>query len=150
MISIALVSPSRLYDIRRRVLRDNRPEANVRDPRDEEADALHVAAIHHDAVVGSGSVYPSTWPLPEPMGLTYQLRYLAVDPEFQRRGIGERLMSRVESEITARGAYALWANGRDSALSFYTATGWSIVPASAHLSTETQLPHHVIVKRLSP
>jgi GNAT superfamily N-acetyltransferase len=149
VIEIAIVSPTRLYDIRRRVLRGNRPEAQVRDPRDDESDALHMAAIENDVVVGSGSVYPSTWPLPEPMGLTYQLRYLAVDPERQRLGIGETLMNHLEAELIVRGARALWANGRDSALAFYTATGWTIVPDSAHLSPETQLPHHVIVKRLS-
>jgi len=150
VITISLVAPTRVHDLRRRVLRDNRADASVHDARDDDDGALHVAALRDDVVVGSGSVYPSEWPLLDSVGLTYQLRYLAVDPLEQRQGLGMRMMARLEEEIVARGAAALWANGRDSALDFYVATGWSIVPNSAHLSPETQLPHHVIVKLLTP
>ena len=46
------------------------------------------------------------------------------------------------------GAEQLWANARDTALGFYLETGWEVIPGSEHISAETQLPHHVIVKLL--
>ena len=142
------VASRALHDIRRRVLRDNDPSINVADPRDEAPKVIHLAASMDGRVVGSGSFYPSESPLHDG-SVTYQLRYLAVDESLQRSGVGSALMAKAEEILLRRGVETLWANGRDTALDFYRQTGWIIVPDSAHLSPETNLPHHRIIKRLS-
>lgn len=149
MISIRVVHPEDLHDIRRRVLRAGDPNARVHDDRDHDADAIHFAAFYADNVVGSASVYPSPFPHSEREEVAYQLRYLAVDSSLQRNRIGSNIMQAVEDRLRYLGVRTLWANGRDTALDFYQATGWNVVEGSDHLSPETQLPHHLIVKTLS-
>lgn len=148
MITIREVEAEQLHGVRRRVLRENRRDARVEDDRDHDHDVLHLAAVHNELIVGSASVYPSDSPSPDFVGVTYQLRYLAVDDTLQRMGVGSQLMRAIEDRLCSRGADVLWANGRDSALDFYRSTGWVVMAGSAHLSPETQLPHHVIAKNL--
>ena len=73
---------------------------------------------------------------------------MATDFDVQGRGYAASVMAVAEDHLRGLGARQLWANGRDTALGFYLATGWQVVEGSAHLSPETQLPHHVIFKRL--
>ena len=141
------VRPQRLHDLRRRVLRADHPEVAVADARDEEASALHFAGLLSERVIVSASFYPSVSPRDEHL-VTYQLRYMATDADLQGHGYGATVMRVAEHELLAEGAQQLWANGRDTALGFYRATGWDVLEDSAHLSPETQLPHHVIVKNL--
>lgn len=146
-LAIARTEPEALYDVRRTVLRGGDPEKVVSDDRDHDVNALHVAARIDDQVVGSASFYPSQ----HPDGIaatTYQLRYLAVLPALQREGVGAALMHFAEELLRQRDVRYLWANGRDTALAFYQATGWLLIPGSEHLSPETQLPHTVITKQL--
>ncbi len=141
------VHPHRLHDLRRRILRADNPEAPVADPRDDESTALHFAGLLGDRLVVCASFYPSTSPRGESL-MTYQLRYMATDVDVQGRGYGATVMAFAEAELRAEGAQQLWANGRDTALGFYRATGWDVIEGSEHLSAETRLPHHVIVKDL--
>jgi len=144
---IQRVAPQRLHDLRRRVLRNNDPAISVADPRDDEATAMHYAGLRNDEVVVSASLYPSTSPV-RPELVTYQLRYMATDAAIQGLGFGRQVLQRAEADLRALGVEQLWANGRDTALGFYIALEWELVPGSEHLSPETQLPHTVIVKRL--
>lgn len=136
-----------LHELRRRVLRSNNPDISVADERDEEETSLHVAGFLGDRLVVSASFYPSTSPV-NPNLVTYQLRYMATDFDVQGMGLGAKVIEFAEFELRARGVQQVWANGRDTALGFYRATGWKIVEGSEHLSPETQLPHTVIYKIL--
>ena len=66
----------------------------------------------------------------------------------QGRGYGARVLEVAERALRDAGAEQFWANARDTALGFYLKTGWELIPDSDHISAETQLPHHVIVKLL--
>ncbi|HTT58686.1 MAG TPA: GNAT family N-acetyltransferase [Acidimicrobiales bacterium] len=141
------VDASRLYDLRRRVLRNNDPSVSVEEPRDHDAGSRHYAGLLEDRVVASASFYPSrTSTRPEP--LSYQLRFMAVDPDVQGHGYGTRLLARAEDSLRAMGVEQLWANARDTALGFYESTGWRVVEGSAHISAVTNLAHHRIAKVL--
>jgi GNAT superfamily N-acetyltransferase len=129
------------------VLRGDNPDTSVADPRDEEETALHFGGYLGDRLVVSASYYPSTSPV-NPELRTYQLRYMATDFDVQGKGYGAQLVAFAEADLRARGVEQTWANGRDTALAFYRATGWSTVPDSQHLSPETQLPHTMIFKTL--
>ncbi len=139
------VDPRRLHDLRRRILRGGRPDAVVSDPRDDDATARHYAGLLGERVVASASFYPSTSPRG---GDAWMLRYMATDLDVRGRGYGAALLAYAEAELRGLGVSALWANGRDSALGFYEHEGWEVLADSAHLSPETALPHHVIVKSL--
>ena len=141
------VTSTVLHDLRRRVLRSNNPDISVADKRDEEETSLHYGGFLGDRLVVSASFYPSTSPV-NPNLVTYQLRYMATDFDVQGMGLGAQVIEFAEFELRARGVQQVWANGRDTALGFYRATGWKTVEGSEHLSPETQLPHTVIYKIL--
>ncbi len=141
------VAPQRLHELRRRVLRANNPTISVADPRDDDDTAVHFAGLLGERVVVSASFYPDASPV-DPHLPTYQLRYMATDFDVQGRGYGSRVLAEAEAFLAGRGVRQIWANGRDTALGFYETTGWRVVPGSDHLSPETRLPHHVIVKRI--
>lgn len=145
--TIIPVDPEQLHDLRRRVLRSGIENAVVADTRDHDSDALHYAGLINDQVVVSASFYPSPAPVNESL-MSYQLRYMAVDFDVQGMGFGKEVLDYAEAELRRRGARQMWANGRDTALGFYQATGWQFVPGSEHLSKETGLPHTVIYKVL--
>lgn len=144
---VARVHPLELHGLRRRVLRGDNPESSVADPRDENPTTLHYGGFLDDRLVVSASFYPSTSPLNELL-VTYQLRYMATDFDVQGHGFGAIVLAVAEDELRVEGAQQLWANGRDTALGFYRATGWSFIEGTEHLSPETALPHTVIYKRL--
>jgi GNAT superfamily N-acetyltransferase len=141
------VDASQLWDLRRRVLRDNDPTKSVDNPLDAASSTRHFAGLLEGRVVVSASFYPTPAPI-RPELVSYQLRYMAVDPDQQGHGYGTRVLDVAEEALRHAGAEQLWANARDTALGFYEATGWEILPDSAHISGETQLPHHQITKLL--
>ena len=51
------------------------------------------------------------------------------------------------TDARSRGFRLVWANARDTALDFYVAHGFAVV-GDGFLTTDTDLPHHRIVKRL--
>jgi GNAT superfamily N-acetyltransferase len=139
------VPAQELYELRRRVLRNNDPDKKVVDDRDEEDTARHYGGFLGDTLVACGSFYPSTSPVNQELR-TYQLRYLATDPTMQGRGYGRRLLEVAEDDLVGLSVQQLWANGRNTALKFYFGVGWLAVEGSEHLSPETKLPHTVIYK----
>ncbi len=145
---VAPVEAAQLYELRRRVLRENDPSKTVDEPRDEEPTSRHFAGLVEGRVVVSASFYPTPAPLRRDL-VSYQLRYMAVDAGVQGQGYGARVLEEAERALRAAGAEQLWANARDSALGFYLKTGWEVIPDSGHISAETQLPHHQIAKLLS-
>jgi GNAT superfamily N-acetyltransferase len=144
---VAAVAAVELHELRRRVLRENDATKSVDEPRDAEPTSLHFGGLLGARVVVSASFYPTTAPIRQDL-VSYQLRYMAVDFDAQGHGYGARVLEVAESALRDVGAEQLWANARDIALGFYLKTGWELVPDSAHISADTQLPHHQIVKLL--
>jgi GNAT superfamily N-acetyltransferase len=142
---VAPVPASQLHDLRRRVLRENDPTKSVDEPRDAESTSMHFAGLLDGRVVVSASFYPTTAPIRQDL-VSYQLRFMAVDLDVQGHGYGARVLEAAEHALRDAGAEQLWANARDTALGFYLKTGWELIPGSEHISGETQLPHHRIVK----
>lgn len=144
---IERVRPEALHDLRRRVLRGGNPALSVHDPRDGDPTSRHFGGFEGQRIVVSASFYQALAPV-NPQLNSCQLRYMATDFDVQGRGYGARVLVFGEVELRAIGVEQMWANGRDTALGFYEACGWSVVPGSAHVSHATQLPHQVIFKRL--
>jgi GNAT superfamily N-acetyltransferase len=137
------VEPMALYDLRRRVLRDDRPEVDVANPSDLLESTLHYGGFLGERTVVSASFFTTPSPTP-PHAASYQLRYMATDYDVQGRGLGRRLLEQVIGDLSRRGSRELWANARTSAVDFYTSTGWRIIEDSLHVSAETGIEHVVI------
>ncbi len=146
-LRVEAVAAFRLYELRRRVLRNNDPAISVEEPRDTEPTSLHVAGLLGDRIVACASFYLDAAPV-RPELVSYQLRFMAVDVDHQGHGYGARVLAYAEDALRDAGARQVWANARDTALGFYDATGWETIPGSAHVSAVTNLAHHRIAKLL--
>jgi len=142
---IQRIAAADTYYLRARVLRDG-DSAAVRVPDDDLPGAWHLGARHSGALVGVASFYPRSCPLATDVAAT-QLRFMAVDPAMRGRGIGRQLLEHAVRELRKEKAGILWANGRDTALDFYTRMGFTVVGDG--FIHEPGLPHHLIILGLS-
>ncbi len=147
-IRVRRVESEVLVDLRTRVLRDGDPSRAARHPLDAAPSTWHFGAFLGEDLVGSASFFLSPGPL-EPTGDAYQLRYMAVEPDLQGRGVGRVLLDHAEAILAANSIRRVWAHARDTALGFYRATGWEVVAGSEHRSAETGLPHTTVTKELT-
>ena len=74
-----------------------------------------------------------------------KMRQVAVDPEFQRKGVGVQMLHLAEEEALNQGAETMVLHARDSAIPFYLSLGYSIVGEGFE---EVGIPHHAMRKSL--
>jgi len=108
------------YELRWRVLRApwEQPRGSERDPTD--ASAYHLCAKYSDGrLLGCGRLHLNA---PEEA----QIRYMAVDPAAERRGVGRLLLTGLEAEAARLGCRIVTLNSRSSAQTFYERHGYSV------------------------
>lgn len=139
------------YPIRLAVLRHDTPTKEVGFPGDDEPGARHLGVVDHGLAEGDRLIATSTWlvrSLATEAGTpAVQLRGMATLGSHQGRGIGALLVEAGCAHARAVGAELVWANARDTALAFYGANGFEVV-GDGFVDAATQLPHHVVVRRL--
>ena len=126
------------YALRYRVLRQpwNQPIGSERD--DYELDHMHFAAFDDNEIVGVGRldfIQPTT----------RQIRFMAVEPSGQSKGIGASLMRHMEAEAWDSGAIEIILHARENALGFYEKLGYVCVEPSHLLFGEIQ--HYFMIKK---
>ena len=132
------------YDLRRRVLRAGRPDADVSFEDDRRPGAFHLGVFDEEAgLVAVGSFFEDPCPH-RPGRRAWRLRGMAVEPGVQGRGVGTALLEHAVKRFRDEGVDVLWAHGRDSALGFYERHGWG-VHGEGYVTDETMLPHHDVV-----
>ena len=132
------------HGLRRRVLRDDRPDADVAFAEDARPGAFHLGVFDEEGrLVGIGSFFED--PCPHRPGVAaWRLRGMAVAPEAQGRGVGTALLETAVRRFRGEGVDVLWAHGRDAALGFYERHGWAVL-GDGYVTDETRLPHHDVV-----
>ena len=75
-----------------------------------------------------------------------QIRYMAVEEEWQGKGIGKMILSYLEEKIKEKGATYIVLNARDIAIKFYEKQGYEIVK-KAHVLFDA-IPHYRMRKKL--
>jgi GNAT superfamily N-acetyltransferase len=134
------------YNLRRRILRDGRHDADITFPEDSTGGSFHLAVKDGDQIVGVGSFSPTPTPF-RPGVDAFQLRGMAVHDTRQGSGIGRLLLRAAEDRLRAAGITVAWANARDSALGFYEKLGWR-AHGDGFCHGYRSLPHHVVVRDL--
>lgn len=140
------VAPEATYDLRRRVLRNHLPVAEVAYPADREPGSFHLGVREGDAVVAIASFSVEPAPGRDDDRRAVRLRGMAVDPEHQRRGLGRALLDTALERLRRDGIAVCWANARVSALPFYESLGFT---AEGDELTSLELPHRVVVLDLA-
>lgn len=143
-------------------------EPEIVDLTAEETHPLRLAVLRHDTptkqVVFAEDSLPGTWHLglriqgrvvatsswversfdDEP---AVQLRGMATDRSLQGTGLGGVLLEAGCERVASMGMRVVWARARDAALRFYERHGFEVV-GDGFVDEGTQLPHHVVVRRL--
>ncbi|HEX4665683.1 MAG TPA: GNAT family N-acetyltransferase [Chthoniobacterales bacterium] len=115
------------FDLRWRVLREpwRQPRGSERD--DREADS------HHVMIAGSDSRPLAIGRLHFNSPDEAQVRFMAVEPEAQGRGLGGVILNELERRARAAGAKAIVLNAREDAERFYRKHGFVTVGAAPTL-----------------
>lgn len=141
-VVVRAISATETHDLRRRVLRDGLPDVPFTDTRDDQPGTVHLGAFYEGRLTGVATLVEEAPPW-DPALRALRLRYMGVDPEWQRRGIGREICRSAMSEAEFRGFSILWAHARLTALGFYLNLGFQSV-GTEYIEAATQLPHQLV------
>jgi|SRR5690554_1544047 len=129
------------YDLRFRILRKpwGQPKGSEKDELENES--IHVMVCNKERVpVGVGRAHFNS-------SDEAQIRYMAVEDEWQNKGIGSMILNYLEKKIAEKGADKIILNARDNAVKFYEKHGYHI-EKEAHTLFDA-IPHFQMIKKLS-
>lgn len=107
------------FALRQPLLRAGRPIESCQFERDDHTDALHLGAFQNQELVGILSAIPNLCP-DYPTRKSSQLRGIAVQPEFQRKGIASLLIQHALVDLTkGYQPQCIWLNARVEAEKLY-------------------------------
>jgi len=127
------------FELRWRILRKPWGEPKGSEQDEQENNAYHIMAVTDNKVVGVAR-------LQFPEQATAQLRYMAVDDEYQGKGIGRAIIEHMEQCAKSNSAKELFFNARDNALGFYEKLGYHFI-AKTYLLFGT-IQHYKMSKKL--
>jgi len=110
---LALVRSLR-YEILRKPL--GMPPSGTIFPGDENESTIHLLALSENELIGCASLFVDDLD-------AIQLRGMAVVSQWQRRGIGNRIVETAKEIAISKGKN-LWCNARFPAIGFYERQGW--------------------------
>ncbi len=113
------ITAKETLDLRHRVLWPNKAKHQLILPAD--AQGLHYGAAQDDVLVAVASVFVDQ--------SDCRLRKFAIDPDFQRQGIGSAMIKHIQNDLKGCGYNALWCDARETALPFYQSLGFRITGA---------------------
>lgn len=117
-LTIKLIKSNELLFLRSKILRNNIDPNDCRFQGDNDLDSYHLGAFISNKLVGAVSLINNKC---EKMKIEncYQMRGLCVDDSFQNRGIGKKLVKKVEEKLKKLKIDNVWMNARESAIQFY-------------------------------
>ena len=126
MVEIIIRAPKnedefeQMYDLRWRLLRKpwNQPKGTEQD--DREDDSYQLIVLLNGKII-------ATIRYQQNEGGEGQFRYLAVDEEYQRKGIASMLIRRAESIAISKGSNTIILNGRKSAAALFENLGYKVL-----------------------
>ena len=122
-VEIRPISAQQTHALRRRILRDGDPNAELDYEGDDHPLALHVGAIADGVVVGIASIRPQAMATrPDKRG--WRLRGMATDEQWRRKGLGRKLLNACLAHIRQHEGEIFWCNGRTVAIKFYENMGF--------------------------
>lgn len=101
--------------------------------------------IHFGAFTGDKTAVACITATPD-IKTVWQLRAMAVDPQFRGTGAGRGLMEYVENAMAENGVTKLWCHAREKAIPFYEKLGWQIDSQWYHVRSIG--PHKRMGKRI--
>ena len=130
--AVILISATDVLPLRHAVLRPGRPAASAIFDGDTDLNTVHLGAHVGNVLVGVATLLPrptpgngaaGAWQLQEG---AWQLRGMAVEPTYQRHGVGTALVYACVGEVAKRDGKLIWCNARLAAVPFYERLGFEV------------------------
>lgn len=127
------------YDLRWRVLRApwNQPKGSEQD--DLEGQSIHIITVEENKIVGCGRAHFNS-------DVEAQIRYMAVEKDWQGKGVGKLILDKLEQSVIEKGAKKIILHARDNAVKFYEKNGYKVVKESHTLFGS--IPHFLMEKNV--
>jgi GNAT superfamily N-acetyltransferase len=141
-VAVRRAELTEIFRLRWDVLRPGRPVEAARFPGDEAGETIHVGAFDDAGRnVGCATVTRVDWERRP----AWQLRGMGVAADWQRRGVGQRVLAEIERLVReASDVRQLWCNAREEAVAFYERQGWGVASGRFHI--EDVGPHYKMTK----
>lgn len=122
------------YDLRFRILRKPWKQPRGSERNEGDLNGIHAAYFEQGKIIGIIRLDQSD----EFIG---QIRFMAVESSMQGKGIGEKLMRKMEKKAFDRGDKKIILHAREVALGFYEKLGYKLIEKSHNLFGEIQHFH---------
>ena len=127
------------FNLRYRILRAPWGEPEGSEVDDIEDQCFHIMATNNMKAVGVGRLQFNS-------ALEAQIRYMAVEKEYEGNGIGRMLVNALEQEARNKNMCTVILDAREPAVGFYQKLGYSIEKQSYLLFNEIQ--HYRMIKQI--
>jgi ribosomal protein S18 acetylase RimI-like enzyme len=122
-VTIKEITARTAFEVRHPVLRTGKPLESCHFEGDDLPTTFHLGYYIDEQLVGVVTLMKNTHTTID-VATAFQLRGMAVLPNFQKRGIGDALVKKAEAMILARGGTLIWMNAREIAVRFYEKLGY--------------------------
>ncbi|MDJ0568988.1 MAG: GNAT family N-acetyltransferase [Pleurocapsa sp. MO_192.B19] len=100
----------------------------------KETESIHLAIIDCNLVVAYGQ-------LTQKNDRVYQIFQMVVHPNYQRQGLGKKLLAKLIAIAQQKDASKIVLDARISAINFYQQLGFKKIVGTEHPSAKTGVPH---------
>lgn len=147
MYSIKQIPSQDTYPVRLPVLRPGKPIESCIFDGDDLPTTAHFGIFDENNIIGCISIfkYPTAFFDSQQQ---FQIRGMAVLQEYQKKGLGERLMQAAEEYIMESNGELIWFNAREIVVGFYKKLGYAIMGNPFPIS-DIGL-HYIMYKDLRP
>ncbi|HEU4495867.1 MAG TPA: GNAT family N-acetyltransferase [Flavobacterium sp.] len=122
------IAAAETFPVRHPVLRPGKDIETCHFQGDNLASTKHFGFYIDEELAGIASLFQSATPLISEHD-QFQLRGMAVLPDYQKQGIGEALVKFAENDARSRNGKIIWFNAREIAVPFYEKLGYQIMGA---------------------
>ena len=145
-LKIQKITAAETYTVRQSVLRPGRPLSECIFEGDLSSETFHLGAFFDEDLIGVASFMQKKNPMFF-QSFQYQLRGMAVLPDFKAKGIGAALLKAGEAELKKLDTQPfLWFNARNYAIGFYKKFGYQT--KGTEFDVPGVCPHIVMFQQL--
>jgi GNAT superfamily N-acetyltransferase len=132
---IRLISAAATLTVRHPVLRAGLPLETAIFSGDDAPATQHFGVFAEEQLVGVASIYRAALPERSEVAGAWQLRGMAILPEFRGRSLGHALLAACVEAARRQSATLLWCNARTPAVGFYRKHGFLILGGEFEIPT---------------
>lgn len=125
-VAIKQIGYKQTYPVRQVVLRPGKPLETCFFKDDELQTTFHFGLFYQEKLTGIISIFKNNSPL-FPQNDHYQIRGMAVLPEYQKSGFGKQLVEHSERFLKDKNIPLIWFNAREVAVDFYKKSGYQVM-----------------------